>query len=418
MLLRQAGLWNDELNKTIKKTREIRDISDYWYGYAIKGIDAGILTLKSDNTINPDEYLTRGEFANMAAKILTYNQCIPSGSENIFASAIGIVDSDSMRISRTVFRQDDIFRLIPILTEDVEKFRYEWSAYDSVTGKIIRWTDLELSSKNLGVGSWYIKLSVIDKESGTIVSSPSTTIMISDEKKVDGEIPVGGNGGIKDGVNGINGEIWPSLFIDATPLSSDIGKSITFSSYATGNGSLKYNWDFGDGSRITWTGIVQKHIYTAPWIYTVTVTLTDSNGKTVQSRVIVQITGEKDSDGDGISDIYDACPTIIGTKQSIWCPDLEVNAYTKWTDLLNNWGTSWVGKSEKSLLGDLAKNLCIANKARTQWMIVVSPICDQCPCDNMISFEALARSCDILFPTILSPDFSVVYSRWGFYQLP
>lgn len=59
MLLRQANLWNDELNKNISKTREIRDISDYWYGYANKGIDAGILSLRANNTVSPDEYITR-----------------------------------------------------------------------------------------------------------------------------------------------------------------------------------------------------------------------------------------------------------------------------------------------------------------------------------------------------------------------
>ena len=40
MLLRQANLWNEDLNKTLSKTIVINDISDYWYGYAVKGINA------------------------------------------------------------------------------------------------------------------------------------------------------------------------------------------------------------------------------------------------------------------------------------------------------------------------------------------------------------------------------------------
>jgi hypothetical protein len=49
MLLRQANLWNDELNTTItSKTIEINDVSSYWYGYARKSIELGILQI--DNT--------------------------------------------------------------------------------------------------------------------------------------------------------------------------------------------------------------------------------------------------------------------------------------------------------------------------------------------------------------------------------
>lgn len=39
--------------------------------------------------------------------------------------------------------------------------------------------------------------------------------------------------------------------------------------------------------------------------------MTDASGKTAQSSLIIEITGEKDSDGDGINDVLDACPSVI-----------------------------------------------------------------------------------------------------------
>jgi hypothetical protein len=48
----------------------------------------------------------------------------------------------------------------------------------------------------------------------------------------------------------------------------------------------------------------------------VTVTILDGNGKTAQSTIIVEITGDIDSDKDGVSDLYDACPSIIGSLEN------------------------------------------------------------------------------------------------------
>lgn len=51
ILLRQAELWNDTLNQTVHKTTSITDVSDYWYGYAKKAIDIGLLQLSENSTI-------------------------------------------------------------------------------------------------------------------------------------------------------------------------------------------------------------------------------------------------------------------------------------------------------------------------------------------------------------------------------
>ncbi len=82
VLLRQAGLWNNDLNTSNFNHREtLSDVNASWYGYAQKGLDAGILKKFADNKIRPDEYISKKEFVTMASKIFTVNLCsIKQGS--------------------------------------------------------------------------------------------------------------------------------------------------------------------------------------------------------------------------------------------------------------------------------------------------------------------------------------------------
>lgn len=76
MLLRQAGLWNDVLNGgNFERRRTFKDVDDYWYGYAQKGTDIGIIWPESDGTVRPNEYLTKREFVRMASMIYGMNMC-------------------------------------------------------------------------------------------------------------------------------------------------------------------------------------------------------------------------------------------------------------------------------------------------------------------------------------------------------
>jgi len=53
---------------------------------------------------------------------------------------------------------------------------------------------------------------------------------------------------------------------------------------------LTYEWDFGDGT--TDTGFTVTHIYDQPGDYVVTLTVTDVNGNSTVSKLVVSITGE------------------------------------------------------------------------------------------------------------------------------
>lgn len=106
MLLRRAKLWDDNKNNgNFEKKENFSDVSEYWYGYAQKSLEIGILTKKSDNSIGQDEKISRGEFAVMAAKILGYTQCdfISKNRKNTIASHIEIIDDTGKTQNGTTF---------------------------------------------------------------------------------------------------------------------------------------------------------------------------------------------------------------------------------------------------------------------------------------------------------------------------
>ena len=76
VLLRQAGLWNAALNiSSYERKLTLPDVSESWYGYAQKGIQAGIITQDSDGKIRPNENISKREFVRMAANIFRVNLC-------------------------------------------------------------------------------------------------------------------------------------------------------------------------------------------------------------------------------------------------------------------------------------------------------------------------------------------------------
>lgn len=54
------------------------------------------------------------------------------------------------------------------------------------------------------------------------------------------------------------------------------------------NGDYTYEWDFGDGTNATWENT--NHLYDEPWVYTVTLTVTDGEWNTWTSTVNIVVT--------------------------------------------------------------------------------------------------------------------------------
>ncbi|MBU1151424.1 PKD domain-containing protein, partial [Patescibacteria group bacterium] len=77
------------------------------------------------------------------------------------------------------------------------------------------------------------------------------------------------------------------------PTSASSDSEITFdaSSSFSANGIVKYLWDFGDGT--TTEEMIVKHKYDSPGRYTVTLTITDSTGKTSTKTQTIDVNPPK-----------------------------------------------------------------------------------------------------------------------------
>ena len=98
VLLRQAGLWNESLNdSSYERKMTLSDMDAYWYGYAQKGVESGLITVDGGGKIFPDEYITRKEFVIMASKIFTINMCSVKNNNETpsdFASMLETFDKE------------------------------------------------------------------------------------------------------------------------------------------------------------------------------------------------------------------------------------------------------------------------------------------------------------------------------------
>jgi hypothetical protein len=162
ILLRRANLWNDTLNRGISdRSLTLPDVTPYWYGYARKGIEVGLIQAEKDGKIGQDTKITRGEFALMAAKILRYTQCELRNTTNTTEGAIGMRDPAGKVLQTSSFALGSKFVFFPI-TSSSEKWGYSWSAINPATGKEITGKGDTLDGSTLGIGNWIISLDIRD----------------------------------------------------------------------------------------------------------------------------------------------------------------------------------------------------------------------------------------------------------------
>jgi len=376
ILLRRAKLWDDTLNiGSFPRDKNIPDASYYWYGYAKKAIEVWMITQKNDSTIWQNEKITRGEFAIMASKILGYTQC-KLDEKNSIESDIKTKSPDGTLSEKNRFPEKSTDVLVPI-TNSSGAYEYRWKLTNPATWEIRTGNDSTYPVNWLPCGQWVVEVDIIDKTTGKKVSTSTQTIVIECSKN--------------SWSNNLSVSIW------ADPLVTFIDNPISFTSNVSGGvWSPRYNWDFWDGSISSEQN--PNHSYQNPWVYTVTLTVTDENGNTAQSRIVVRITWDKDSDKDGVFDTDDICPAVYGEVNNKWCPKVETFSY--------------------ELPSSIGKNSCLLGKNDSVWLIIWNPVCTTCPCENKVSILTPLRSCDIVFPTILSKDLQWVYARWGFYMIP
>jgi plastocyanin len=112
--------------------------------------------------------------------------------------------------------------------------------------------------------------------------------------------------------------------VSLTPASSTIarGQSVTFQAGADTNppgGSIAYDWDLnGDGTYETAGGTSQTVTFPSAGSFTVGVRATDEVGNQSTATASVQV-NVPDTDGDGVNDDLDKCPTTAGVAPD-GCP--------------------------------------------------------------------------------------------------
>lgn len=177
VLLRQAGLWDAVKNAApFQKRVNLSDVSDYWYGYAQKGMEVGILTASPSGTIRGDEYLTKREFVRMAAVIFSFNLCEIKGM-----SASGDRVSSEIRVIPAASQCRDSTPDANLATPkesygffgrpDIENAAYRWEFFPATgTGASVSAEGKCLSDFKLAPGEWIAKLVVTAPDGRASVS--------------------------------------------------------------------------------------------------------------------------------------------------------------------------------------------------------------------------------------------------------
>lgn len=181
-------------------------------------------------------------------------------------------------------------------------------------------------------------------------------------------------------------------------------------------GPFIYKWDFGDGTNGIWKNI--DHTFNESWTYIVLVTVIDANGIIKTETIIIQVgninnDSELDSDKDGILDINDKCPAIPWKTENDWCPIFEKTCNSD-SDCPENSTCEIKNNGISKCIPKVIKNNCEYKGTSTVFWNI---ICNTCPCQNVLDFNASLRWCDVVFPAITSPDGKEVFSKGNYYQI-
>lgn len=317
--------------------------------------------------------------------VSTSTSVISVGNENAaYQGGILISDKSGNPVNGNIFWAGDTITLSP--KNGTQNLEYSWEIQNDTTWLTKHGSWANYDASNLWVGDWTIRLITRDPATGKITTSVRH-IHISNSDQ-----------------NNTISWVLPTVSIRANPLSNNLWEGITFTGIVNNpnNHQIQYSWDFWDGSTSnSWSTL--SHKFNSPWTYGVTLTILDkTTGLSSQARVTIQISGDRDTDGDGIIDMNDTCPSVSGNWDRKWCPTVQ----------------TWNQDASTSILSKVANNVCLNGKRDSYGVLVGSPVCNICPCQNTANILSPVRSCDVLFPTILSPDKTKVYSRWWFYIVP
>jgi hypothetical protein len=198
--------------------------------------------------------------------------------------------------------------------------------------------------------------------------------------------------------------------INADPISWEAPLMVDFEGIVSWwSNDNSFFWNFWDWESGFWKNV--NHLYKKPWVYEAVLTVTDNNGFVNEASVLIYVTDTWeiwDYDGDWLNDLEDACPTIPWPKENKWCPIFGNSCESDADCPVWYYCRDWV---------------CIPKQVATNceytgWdLITWNVVCNSCPCANSVDFCSNVRKCDVVFPAIVSPDGSTIYSRWNYFDV-
>ena len=273
-------------------------------------------------------------------------------------------------------------------------YKYEWDYWDWQ-----RWEWKYLNHKYKKPGTYTVKLKVTDSN-GKVWYSTVTIVVVTKKQQ----------------------DKWLKVQINADPIIWNYDLNVNFNWIVSWwEWNYTYKWEFGDWTKWIWKN--PNHIYTKPWVYEVTLIVTDENWNTWKATVLTKVLDfdscEIDADWDWVMDCDDILPKVPWEWLNDWAPilDNKCNAdctCQKWYECSiknpNTCQNDWVCLPKK-----ISLNSCLQNWFNT--FIVWNSICDTCPCEYKLDFIATLRKCDLVFPAITSPDSKKIYWRWNIYKI-
>ncbi|MDD3302787.1 MAG: PKD domain-containing protein [Candidatus Gracilibacteria bacterium] len=454
VILRNSKIFTIEDNNTVIQNIENGTITDVlstdvsplnsdgsvytFYGYLQKALNYSIV--EYDNLGNKIEYkllelnngkiypkkrITKEEFLKMAYIALKTNSCKYDFTNNLSlkmdildSSCTGYDENCSLADLTEKQRIYDFKGIVGGVSEngiDEEK-GYIWRFYNDQTGEeTIKYGKYIDNYNFLTDGTWTVYLVIIDNDgnSGEVYN----TLTIKGDTISNNT--VNSHTGIID-YNSLN------VSIDADPIEGTGPLSVLFNGVVgLGDGDYSYEWNFG-GTDISYGKNVQ-HVFGDVGIYNVLLTVIDSSGKTGVANILINVTEidgceTKDADSDGVNDCDDLCQLVIGSSLNKGCPVVtkcDSNCLCpkgETCSVSSKPVCSIKGVCLKDSTVDDSTSLGSCVNSFGSSFIYGNVVCNTCPCSNFVDFIAKIRRCDLLFPSITSPDSSEIYSAGSTYE--